>query len=144
MPVRIFRAGKEITIDVVLGELEKANLAEKALDKKLPKTPVAKNGVEIPQLGLTLAPISDEARKALKLADDVKGAVVVKIDAKSIAGERGIGAGAIIVGINQEKIISPEDARNKIEAAAKSGRKAILLMILDETAQTRFITLPIK
>ncbi len=144
VPVKIFRSGKELTLDVILGELEKASFAEKTPDKKIPKAPASKNGVEIPQLGITLAPISDDARKALKLADDVKGAVIVKTDSKSIANERGIGNGAIIIGINQEKIISPEDAKNKIEAAIKNGRRAILLMILDETAQTRFITLPIK
>ncbi len=145
VPVKLFREGKELTLNVMLGELEKANLNDPTKEKKLSKpNNNQKGGVEIPALLLTLGNINDDVRKSLKLADDVKGAVIIRIDNKSPALERGLAPGMVVVGVNQEKINSPEDAKMKIDMAQKQGRKAVLFMVLDETSQTRFITLPLK
>ena len=82
------RKGKQIKIDVTLGRLEdgekqmaKAEATDDSADTPKPSAPAK-------ALGLTLAPLGDDARKTFKLKDSVKGVLVTGVDAASAAADK--------------------------------------------------------
>ncbi|MCH9053281.1 MAG: ABC transporter substrate-binding protein [Proteobacteria bacterium] len=100
--------------------------AEQALPSqktKLPiETPVAEaetlqdktsDGVEIPGLGIRIA------------AHDSGNIVITDVEPSGTAAQKGLRPGDLIVEINQEKVISPADAAEKIDL---SGRGVLLLV----------------
>jgi serine protease Do len=81
-------------------------------------------------LGLTLGPLTPDARSQLNLPDNANGAVIVNVKPNSPADQAGIQAGDLLVGVGQKDITDPDDAVAAIEAAKKSGSPAVALRII--------------
>ncbi len=91
-----------------------------------PSAPPASHG----SLGLTLAPLTPDARSQLNLPSNANGAVVTQVRPNSPADQAGIQAGDLLVGVGQKIITGPDDAASAIDAAKKSGSSAIALRII--------------
>jgi serine protease Do len=81
-------------------------------------------------LGLTLAPLTPDARSQLNLPDSATGAVIVKVKPNSSADQAGIQPGDVLVAVGPQTIGGPDDAVAAISAAKKSGAPAVALRIL--------------
>jgi serine protease Do len=81
-------------------------------------------------LGLTLAPLTFDSRGQLNLPNGASGALVVHVTPNSLADQAGLQPGDLIVGVGSKTVTSPDDAVTAIEAARKSGTKAIALRII--------------
>lgn len=82
-------------------------------------------------LGLTVTP-----------SDDGKGLVVTDVEQGSDAADRGLQAGDVIVAVNSAEVTGADDVAKAIDAAAKAGRKSVLVQVSRDDAN-RFVTLPV-
>ena len=116
----ILRDGKPQTIKVKLGELDaKAQSAGEDAEAETE----AKPG----KLGVTIAPINDDARQQLQLPEDIKGVVVAEVRQGSPADDAGLAQGDVILEVNHHAITST-DAFGK-EVLATPAEKTILLRV---------------
>ena len=140
--VTVLRKGKEITLDVTLGRLEDG-------EKQMAKTEeqdseAAKPDATVKALGLTLSPLNDEARKAFKLKDSLKGVLVTGVEANSPAAEKGLRPGDVIKEVNQQAVEKPADVAEQIAALKKAGKKSALLLVGNGTGDVRFLALSLN
>ncbi|MCP4318328.1 MAG: Do family serine endopeptidase [Hyphomicrobiales bacterium] len=135
--VIVIRKGKEETISVTLGRLEDGEqLIAQNQKTDEPETATV--------LGMDIAPLDDALREQYKIAEDVKGVVVVKVEEESPAAEKRIVAGDVIVEIAQEVVTTPQEVKDRIKKLKDDGRRNALLMISNTTGELRFITVPMR
>ena len=67
--------------------------------------------------------------------------LVTEVQKGSIAANKRIEAGDVIVDIAQETVSTPEDVAARIEKLRDEGRKNALLMLASKTGELRFVTL---
>jgi serine protease Do len=126
--VVVIRQGKEVTVQVVLGELtEEAEQASLPPGANQPEAP-AKEG-KIAALGLTLSELSDALRDKFKLTADAKGVVVTKVEDNSAAAEKGLHEGDVIVEVDQQAVVTPGDVDTRVKEAKDRGYRVVTLLL---------------
>ncbi|MDD9909247.1 MAG: Do family serine endopeptidase [Ahrensia sp.] len=136
--VVVRRKGKRQTISVTLGRLEDG---EKQIAGNQGETDEDKPVVA---LGMTFGELTDEARAGLKIGDDVEGALVVAVEAGSVAAEKGIVANSVISEIGQEAVSSPADVEKRLDALKKEGRTKALMLVAAPDGQLSFVVLSLE
>jgi serine protease Do len=89
-------------------------------------------------LGLTLAPLTFDSRSQLNLPGSTSGALVVGVNPNSLADQAGLEPGDLIVSVGSKAVTSPDQAVAAINAARKSGAKAVVLRIIRQ-GQSLFV-----
>ncbi|HCS23184.1 MAG TPA: DegQ family serine endoprotease [Alphaproteobacteria bacterium] len=144
VPVTIWREGAETTLTVELGQMEST---EKAADEKAqtgtPAPAAISAAKDIPEIGLSVAPISDTLRQLHGIPDTATGVVVTQVTKDSGAAERGVAVGDVIVEIDQQDSASPENVAQKVAEAKKAGRTSVLMFVARKEDR-RFIALRLK
>jgi serine protease Do len=135
--VTVWRKRKEVTIDVKVGELKEEE-QQAALPAK--QQPLAPSDSLVKVLGLSLANLTPDLRERFSLADDAAGVVVTGVADNSAAAEKGVKAGDVIVEVAQEEVKNAVQITDLVDAAKKSGRKSILLLV-DRQGDLRFVAL---
>jgi serine protease Do len=120
--VKVFRAKKEIVIDVTIAELPK-KAGEAATDEESGEGPKESNALS----GVTARELTRELAKRFGAKEGDSGVVVVKVEPGSKAFEAGIRAGDMVLQINQKEIATIEDYKKA--AAALKAKERILLLI---------------
>ena len=157
--VVVMREGKQQTVKVTLGKLE--DTADATPDDDQPATP--ENGGGTPDgkgtpdeqqgkadqngavlFGMTLATLGDEQRKEFGIAESVEGVVITKIDPGSVAAEKGLKPGEVIVEVAQDFVENPGEVSDKMEALKTEGRRNAHVMIADKSGNLRFVALPLE
>ena len=131
--VVVYRDGETQTLLVTLGRRETAeNVAfpEPGSEQVTPSSEV---------LGLTLAPLTDEAREANGVED---GLLVEAVDPNSDAADRGLEAGDVIVEVGQQPVTSVDEFNARVDQAEEAGQNSVLLLIR-RGGTPRFVALPI-
>lgn len=126
VPVKVWRKGKEVLLQVTVGEYEEAVKTGKLDESDTSKTTKVETS-EI--LGLTLSPITESAQKKLNISPQTKGVLITKVEPASAAEDAGLVAGEIIVEVNQKDVQKPKDVLDFIKEAKKNGRKNVMLLI---------------
>ncbi|MFN4192898.1 MAG: DegQ family serine endoprotease [Tabrizicola sp.] len=138
VPVIVLRGGKTETLQVTLGRREEAEA------KATPASAPADSGPkEMETLGLTLAPLDDDARARLGLDASAQGLLIVKVDPASEAYTKGLVEGDIIVEVGQQKVTRLQDLEDRIKEARDGGRKSVL-MLVRRGGDPRFVALSIE
>jgi serine protease Do len=140
--VTVWRKRKEVTLKIKLGRLAETETAsasdqDKGQDKAKPRQ---EEVATVNALGLTLSNITPVLKEKFSLADDAKGVVVVDVGKDSAAAEKGIKPGDVIMEVAQEEIQTTGQITARIDAAKKSGRKSILLLV-QRQGDLRFVAL---
>jgi serine protease Do len=148
--VTILRDGKEQTVKVTLGRLEdSAQAAEAEADDDTegggePGSDAAPQSTEpVQAYGMTIAPLDDERRKGFGIAESVEGVVVTEVQAGSLAAEKGVKPGEVIVEVAQDFVESPAEVTSRMEALKAEGRRNAHIMIADKTGNLRFVAIPL-
>ena len=91
--LEIWRSNKTINLKVKLGELESFEKKDKAEFKK--------NNVpnKIEKVGIELAKITPDLRVKFNIVKDVKGVLILNVERNSLAAERGLVPGDVILAI---------------------------------------------
>jgi serine protease Do len=156
--VVIMREGKQQTVKVTLGKLEDTADAKDDDQPDAPDgggaAPGDKGGAPDDQdqtsqepatlFGMTIATLGDEQRKTFGIAESVEGVVITKVDAGSLAAEKGLKPGEVIVEVAQDFVESPGEVSEKLEALKTEGRRNAHVMIADKTGNLRFVALPLE
>jgi len=121
----VIRGGKEDTLTLTLGELPKELQARVA--------PEGRNApsVDVPKLGLTLAPARNGG----------EGVVVTQVDPNGTAGER-LQTGDVILDVNGKSVSSPSDVRKAVADAQSDGKKSVLMRVKSNQG-THFVAVPL-
>jgi len=141
----VWRGGKRMPLKVRIGEnqeAEKAALGPGGTPRKAPEQ-AQPQPATIDQLGLTLSRITDQLRERYNISDTAKGVVVTRVADGSVAAEKGMRAGDVIVEINQSEIANPADVQNKVKEAQQAKRRSVLLLV-DRQGDQRFVALRIQ
>jgi serine protease Do len=129
-----WRDGKDMTVTAKVGDQKEdsAIIKAKADGKEAAKPePMA--------YGVSLAPISAEARQQMKLDADVKGVLVAAVEPGSPADDQGLKAGDILQQVGRDAIDSPKMAAEKLKEAKTTG-KPVLMKVYRE-GMTRFVAI---
>jgi serine protease Do len=143
VPVEVWRQNRIVTLEVRLGELEDEPQQASATPGGRGPGGQAPQGPAQPQvLGMTLAPVTPELRARFNLDERVRGVVVTAVADNSVAAERGIRPGDVIVEVAQGEVTTPAQAQERIRAQRDAGRASVLMMIERGGAQ-RAVALPV-
>jgi serine protease Do len=129
VPVVVWREGKEVRLDVAVGQLEEETKVAaragtgKGGDKR------SDDGLALGDIGLTVAEAAPRVRERFKIEKDVKGVIVTGVNDSGPAAEKGIRPGDVIVEVGQQEVSKPADVAARIQEAKKAGKKSILLLV---------------
>lgn len=143
VPITILRNGVEETLTIGIQEVDLAPGTIIAADgpETAPPPPIEPMTAEA--LGFTLEAISPSLRREYGLAPFINvGVVVTGVLPRSMAGERDIQPGEVILQVGADPadavVATPEDVDARLAAAQEAGRRVALLLIADATGNTRF------
>ena len=74
-------------------------------------------------------PAFPRMREKYKLGSDVQGVVITDVDPDSPAAEKNLQPGDVILEVQNEAVRTPDDVTRRVDAGAKAGRKAVLLLV---------------
>jgi serine protease Do len=125
----VLRKGKKETLRVTVAKLDDSD-ATPAPKTNKPAVPApVKPNSKLSQLGLTLGMLDGDARTKYHLASDIQGAVVTDVDPDSVAAEKALRPGDVIVEVQSQPVHSPDEVAHHIEADSKAGKKVELLLV---------------
>lgn len=147
VPMTVFRpdgkSGKEITLNITPGELEKAQkdglLAEENTSRQAPQEQ-STDQTHIAELKIDVSPLTPSLRERYGLSADTNGVVITKVDKESDAAEKGIIAGDVIIEVNQQSVKDPDHIKTAMKDAIATGKPSILLLVNSRNA-LRFVAI---
>jgi len=139
--VDLWRDGKEVSVDAVLDEKpSEEKLASIDTGKKGPDVP--SNARELADFGMQISPITQDLKDRFQIGADQKGVVITDVKDGSVAAERGLKPGDVIVEVQQDDVATPDDVTKKIEAQRAQDRKSVLMLIQGQDG-VRYVPLPL-
>jgi serine protease Do len=127
VPVVVWRGGKEVTLNVTLGELP--DETKPVLASTNPVAPAPVQPTELAGIGLKIGAITSDLRDKFQLSADQKGVLITDVAPGSGAAEKGLKPGDVIVEVQQEEVATPADVTDRVEKFRKAGRKSVLMLI---------------
>lgn len=143
LPIVVWRNGKKLILDIVVGEFEEAEKeglisVEGPEDKKMDK----RQGRVV--LGMVLQAIKPSQYERFGVNENTRGLVITYVDPDSEATEKGLRPGDIISEVLleaiRERVTEPAQFITFVENARKHKKKQILLLI-NRGRDARFISL---
>jgi serine protease Do len=147
VPLEIVRGGKHATVTVMVGQ--------RPTEEQLAKLSGGDNSgsannngpaATTPQkaLGLSLAPLTPELGRAANLPATARGVLITTVDPNADAADQGLQRGDLIVSVNNQPVSTPAQVVAAVDAARKSGRSSVLLLIQRGSAPAAFVGLNIS
>ncbi|MGH6827284.1 MAG: DegQ family serine endoprotease [Rhizomicrobium sp.] len=124
--VEVLRKGRKQNYKIQVAKLDEGP-PDRPANKAPPPAPKPKS--KLSQLGLSLAPLDDNARAKFKLAPNVRGVVVSDVSPDSPAADRNFRPGDVIVEVQNQPVKSPADVEAKVNADARAGKKVELMLV---------------
>jgi len=97
------------------------------------------DGVAVPELGLTLQPLTPDLRETWGLSEATQGVAVLGVEDPS---RTDIQEGDVIVSVQRTEVETVEDVREAVDAATTEGRSSILVLI-DRAGTRTFVAIPL-
>jgi serine protease Do len=120
----IWRDGTQVTVPVVVAELPADKGAKPTASANCEAVHIARR-----DLGLSLAPITADARETLGLTSRETGVLVADVAADSVAADHGIAAGSVIVNVERKSVSSPAEVQADIDAARAEKRGFVMILV---------------
>lgn len=116
--LEVLRDGKNVTLPVTIEEMG-------SRDKEGNEVASSEQGK--PRWGLGLADLTPDARQQIQAPEDVRGAVVERVQPGSPADNAGLQAGDVIVGVNRHPVQNAAEVRQALTSVPK-GQDALVLI----------------
>ena len=127
------RNGKMKTVQVTIGELEKAELVG-LVGEEEPKGDVE----SFDKLGFSVDNLTPELAAELGLDSDAKGVVVTEVVEGGPAAAKGLEVGNIVKRFGQRRVESAADLAKSVADTLEAGRAGVLLLV-ENDGRERFI-----
>jgi len=138
----VLREGLEETVTVTLGLLDEDDEAQTAPEASQETNAEGEFDGEPPVLlGMVLAILDEAARSLYGIDAGIEGVVVTFVETNSVADNKRVGVGNVIIEINQERILTPQAASKRLQDLRKIGRKNALVLLAEATGELRLVTL---
>ena len=105
------------------------------------RQPARQKSKKVEFAGMTLSNVDKETAQELGIDAKIKGVVIVDVKPGSVAEEKGLKKGDVIIQVNRVKISSTEELK-KVNEEAKRVKKTSVLMLILRNGMRRFIGLP--
>ncbi len=144
VPVGIFREGKDVMLEVTLGQLDEGRLDVGLAPPADPEpvdpeiAPDARPGL-IDLVGFSAEELDDQLRTDFGVGDGLDGVIILEVRPGSDADDKQIMPGQLIAEINQRRVDTPEDVLRHVDSAREAGRSSVLLKLLDIEGRVRFV-----
>lgn len=139
VPLVILRNGKEIVLNVTLGELELAE-KENLIGKS---TNLSGETKEYDKLGFVAEELNSKNKSKFNLKNIDNGVVITSVKDDSPAQAAGLVPGMVIVRVGQVEVNSLDVIDQSLQNAIKQKRKALLFLVKVENG-TRFVAIELK
>jgi serine protease Do len=133
--LNVLHKGQDKVINLTLGQLPNSVEAKADTDKG-DNDKGASRGIDVPRLGLTVAPANSVAGAGKD------GVVVTEVDPKSAAAERGFKEGDVILEVAGKNVTSAGDVRDAINAARTDNKNSVLMRV-KSGGSSRFVAVPL-
>lgn len=129
VPMVVWRDGKEVTLQVKVGEFERAE-EDGLIDTRGERDSTSKKDFV---LGLVVKPAKPALCERYKVPEETKGLMIVAIDPRSEAAEKGLRPGDLIVEVKSEGEKSAPKSLSELDSfinkARKAGKNQVLFLI---------------
>jgi serine protease Do len=145
----VLREGHEETLSITLGRLEEAEKANTELAAAEPADDIEEPAPQSPAvvvgpLGLSLSDLSPETRDLYGIKPGVaSGVVVTAVEEGSVAADKRLTPGDVIVEVGQERVTTPEEFSERLAAMQKDGRGNVKLVVQNKDGHVRWVNLPL-
>jgi serine protease Do len=95
-------------------------------------------------LGLSLTTLTPDLARGANLPTGARGVIVTAVDPNSDAGDKGFRRGDLIVSVNNQQVTSPAQVIGIVDAARKSGRTSVLLLVKRGNSPEAFVAVDIS
>ena len=130
--VELIRNGSRMTVDVTLGELEKAELVGIVGEES------QGDAESFEKLGFAVDNLNAELAAELGLDESMRGVVVTEVVEGSPAFDKGLQPGDVIKRFGQRRVENAADLAKSVAETLESGRAGVLLLVESE-GRERFI-----
>ena len=110
-------------------------------DNNNPRPESLSTGPQASAMGLSLAPLTPQARRARRLDDTVSGVVITKVDPDSNAADQGLEVGDVVLKVGNRNVATPADVQSGVAEAKRAGHKSVLLLVARGQGQTGFVAI---
>jgi serine protease Do len=141
VPVELLRKGQMLDVTVTVGRLPQDDADTEDAEQTGPQGQAEPEREQL--LGLSISPLTDELRDQFKIGKSVEGVVITSVEPNSLAAQKDVKAGDVIVEVTQEKVTDPQEVLARVEAVKKSGRKTVLFLLSDAKGGLRFVAVPV-
>ncbi|MBM3778348.1 MAG: Do family serine endopeptidase [Acidimicrobiia bacterium] len=132
VPMKVLRDRRPVTLNLTIGEL---NLEEEAVPQQSSRDVQE----EVSQgFGVTIANITPEVARRLRLGRDVQGAVIMNVQQGSPAARAGLSPGDVILEVNRNPVSSASEAGSQLNQVRP--RTTAFLLVLRNGVET-FVTI---
>lgn len=135
----VLRDGKEMEIGVTLDSMP-ADYGTTIVSK--PESEKKKDTASFEDLGIEVAPLTDDVVEELGFDGDVNGVVITQVEVGSPAQTAGLSTGMVIQRVGKTTVTTIDEFRDAISAAKEKGENVLLLVRTPEGG--RFLTLKAK
>ncbi len=130
--VEVYRDGKEQSLKVEVALMPGDDPTQMA---------AAGQDDDQPRLGMSLAPLDDQARERLGLDEGTQGVVIAGVEPGSSAEEKGLRQGDVIMEVAGKQVADPETVVQAVQQAAKDGDKLVLMSVRRDDSNL-FVAVP--
>ena len=135
------RDGKALQLHATIGA--RPDEDKLASNDAAPRPEASGAPVQPSAMGLSLAPLTPQARRSRRLDDSATGVVITKIDPASNAADQGLEVGDVVLKVGSRNVTSAADVQSGVAEAKKAGRQSVLLLVARAQGQTGFIAVDI-
>ena len=130
--VELIRNGSRMSVDVTLGELEKAELVGIVGEER------QGDAESFEKLGFSVDNLNAELAAELGLDENMRGVVVTEVEEGGPAFDKGLQPGDVIKRFGQRRVENAADLAKSVAETLESGRAGVLLLVESE-GRERFI-----
>ena len=130
--VELIRNGSRMSVDVTLGELEKAELVGIVGEES------QGDAESFEKLGFSVDNLNAELAAELGLDANMRGVVVTEVEERGPAFNKGLQPGDVIKRFGQRRVENAADLAKSVAETLESGRAGVLLLVESE-GRERFI-----
>jgi serine protease Do len=136
----IVRDRHELTVATTVGKLkDEDKVASNDQQNEGDNGPADGNsGVQVSELGATLAPVTPATRQMFNLDDSEKGVVVADLDSDGPLANQGIRPGDVIKRVSDSAVDSPAEVK-RLADKAKENKENVLLLLVDRQGRSLFV-----